>query len=84
MQSGGAVIASDIPVHREVFADAAEFFNPYSAEDLVRAIGRVVENAKTGYRQELVQRGAVVARRYAPEAILRQWEAFLRVRAVPQ
>ncbi len=84
MQSGGAVIASDIPVHREVYADAAEFFNPYSAEDLVRAIGSVVENAKTGYRQELVQRGAIVARRYAPEAILRQWQSFLRAQSAPQ
>jgi glycosyltransferase involved in cell wall biosynthesis len=81
MQSGGAVIASDIPVHREVYADAAEFFNPYSAEDLVRAICSVIDNANAGYRQELVQRGAVVARRYAPEIILSQWEAFLRARA---
>jgi glycosyltransferase involved in cell wall biosynthesis len=83
MQSGGAVIASDIPVHREVYADAAEFFNPYS-EDLVRAICSVIDNARTGHRQELVQRGAVVARRYAPETILRQWEAFLRAQAAPQ
>jgi glycosyltransferase involved in cell wall biosynthesis len=78
MQSGGAVIASDIPVHREVYADAAEFFNPYSAEDLVRAICSVIDGTRAAYRQELVQRGAMVARRYAPETILRQWEGFLR------
>jgi len=81
MQSGGAVIASDIPVHREVYADAAEYFNPYSAEDLERAIFAVIENTKAGYRQDLVQRGAIVARRYAPEAVLPQWEAFLRARS---
>lgn len=81
MQSGGAVIASDIPVHREVYADAADYFNPYAAGDLVRAITGVIEDANAVYRQELVQRGAVVARRYAPEAILLQWESFLRARA---
>jgi glycosyltransferase involved in cell wall biosynthesis len=81
MQSGGVVIASDIPVHREVFADAAEYFNPYSAGDLVRAISAVIEHGKAGYRQELVQQGAVVARRYAPATILLQWEAFLRARS---
>jgi SAM-dependent methyltransferase len=31
MQCGGAVVASDIRVHRDVFADAAEYFNPYAA-----------------------------------------------------
>jgi hypothetical protein len=81
MQSGGAVIASDIPAHREVYADAAEYFNPYSAEDLERAILAVIENAKAAYRQELVQRGAIIAHRYAPEAVLPQWEAFLRARS---
>ncbi len=81
MQSGGAVIASDIAVHREVYADAAEFFNPYGAADLRRAISSVIKNENSAYRQELVQRGAAVARRYAPEAILPQWESFLRERA---
>ncbi len=34
MKSGSPVVASDIPVHREVYADAAEFFNPYSIDAL--------------------------------------------------
>ena len=81
MQSGGAVIASDIPVHREVYADAAGYFNPYAAGDLVRAIIGVIDDANVAYRQDLVQRGAIVARRYAPELIAQQWESFLRARA---
>ncbi len=80
MQSGGAVIASDIPVHREVYADAAEYFNPYAAGDLARAIIGVIEDANVAYRQDLVQRGALVARRYAPELIAQQWDTFLRAR----
>jgi glycosyltransferase involved in cell wall biosynthesis len=42
MKSGGAVVASDIPVHREVCADAAEYFNPYSDADLGCAIHGVI------------------------------------------
>lgn len=78
MQSGGAVIASDIPAHREVYADAAEYFNPYSAADLARATSSVIDTANAGRRHELVRLGATVAPRYAPEAILPRWEAFLR------
>jgi len=37
MKSGGVVAASDIPVHREIYDDAVEYFNPYSTLDLSRA-----------------------------------------------
>jgi glycosyltransferase involved in cell wall biosynthesis len=81
MRSGGAVIASDIPVHREVYASAAEYFNPYSTDDLARAIQRVIDPANAPHRQELVRQGAALARRYTYDAIMPQWEAFLRDRA---
>jgi glycosyltransferase involved in cell wall biosynthesis len=77
MMSGGAVVASDIPVHREVYADAAEYFNPYAVDDLVRALCKVIDPSHASRREELVSRGADVARRYAPECILPQWEKFL-------
>jgi glycosyltransferase involved in cell wall biosynthesis len=78
MKSGGAVIASDIAVHREIYADAAEFFNPYSVGDAARAIQAVIGPANTERRGELIAKGAVVARRYDYEVILPKWEAFLK------
>ena len=77
MKSGGAVIASDIPVHREVYADAAEYFNPYSGGDLMRAIQLVIDAKSRARRDELIAKGAVVAQRYAYEAILPKWQKFL-------
>jgi glycosyltransferase involved in cell wall biosynthesis len=77
MKSGGAVIASDIPVHREVYADAAEYFNPYSGGELMRAIRLVIDPASRARRDELVGKGAHVAQRYAYAAILPKWQKFL-------
>jgi glycosyltransferase involved in cell wall biosynthesis len=79
MMSGTAVVASDIPVHREVYEDAAEYFNPYSTQDIARAIQLVVDPANRARRDELIARGAVVAPRYRYQAILPQWEAFLQM-----
>jgi hypothetical protein len=77
MKSGGAVVASDIPVHREIYADAAEYFNPYSVGELSRAIQNVIDFIHAARRSELVTKGASVAQRYAYEAILPQWQAFI-------
>jgi glycosyltransferase involved in cell wall biosynthesis len=79
MRSGGAVAASDIPVHREVFGDAAEYFNPYSVDALAHAIGSVIDPARCARREELVAEGAIVAARYSHETILPKWQSFLRL-----
>lgn len=78
MRSGSAVVASDIPAHREIYANAAEFFNPHSAQDLCRAIREVIDPARSARRNELVAQGAVISKRYTEEAVLPQWESFLR------
>ena len=77
MKSGGVVAASEIPVHREIYADAAEYFNPYSSGDLSRAVVALIDPVHVAHRVELVARGAVIARRYAYETILPKWQAFL-------
>ncbi len=82
MTSGGPVIASDIAVHREIFLDAAEFFNPYSVEALSHAIQSVIDPANPGRRDELVARGSIVSARYSHDNILPQWRAFLRPRGL--
>jgi len=77
MKSGGAVVASDIAAHREVYADAAEYFNPYSSAEMARAIVNVIDPTQTARRSELIDRGSVIAQRYAYETILPHWQAFL-------
>jgi glycosyltransferase involved in cell wall biosynthesis len=78
MKSGGAVIASDIAVHREIYADAAEYFNPYSVGDAARAIQNVIHPTHSARRDALIAKGAIVSRRYDYEVILPQWESFLK------
>jgi glycosyltransferase involved in cell wall biosynthesis len=78
MRSGGTVAASDIPVHREVFGDAAEYFNPYSVDAVTHAIESVIDPARNARRDELVAKGAIVSARYSHDAILPKWQSFLR------
>jgi len=59
------------------YADAAEYFNPYSGGDLMRAVQLVIDSKTPARRDELVAKGAVVAQRYAYETILPKWQKFL-------
>jgi hypothetical protein len=78
MRCGGIVVASDIPVHREVYEDAAEYFDPYSTISAVKALKKVLYEPDSPQVQErLRQRGEEVSSRYLPEKILPQWEKFL-------
>jgi glycosyltransferase involved in cell wall biosynthesis len=80
MRSGGAVVASDLAVHREIYENAAEFFNPYSVDELVHAIRNVINPAQAMRREELVELGATVAQRYTCDTILPKWQEFLATR----
>ena len=77
MMSGGVVVASDIPVHREIYADAAQYFNPYSIDDLAHGIRQVIDQDRAVRRDELVALGASVAQRYVHDAIIPKWHTFL-------
>ena len=55
MACGTPVVASDIPVFREVAGPAAEYFDPRSTNDLTAALCRALE---PGRRAALVQHGA--------------------------
>ncbi|MCR1346998.1 glycosyltransferase family 4 protein [Acidithiobacillus ferrooxidans] len=79
MRCGGVVAASDIPVHREIYGNAAEYFNPYDTASVVYTLRQIIysadaETIQTRLRNDGLQQSA----RYLPEYILPQWETFLR------
>lgn len=78
MRSGGVVVASDIRVHRDVYGDAAEFFQTYSPRDLAAVLERLLDPAAEPRRAELRAAGLRVAAQYLPETVLKQWQTFLR------
>lgn len=79
MRSGGIVIASDIAVHHEVYADAAEYFVPRCIASLVSALKMVLYAPDATLTQERLHvRGKDVSSRYLPQNILPQWESFLK------
>ncbi|MDO8262476.1 MAG: glycosyltransferase family 1 protein [Gallionella sp.] len=79
MRSGGNVIASDIPVHREIYADAAEYFDPYCTVSLADTVKKVLFDQNASQVQEKLRvNGKKVSARYLPENILPQWEKFLQ------
>jgi glycosyltransferase involved in cell wall biosynthesis len=55
MASGTAVAISDIPIFREVAADAALFFDPRNPEDIAGKMHTLISD--TGIRNSLVQKG---------------------------
>ncbi|MDF2953378.1 MAG: Glycosyltransferase involved in cell wall bisynthesis [Thermodesulfobacterium sp.] len=55
MAIGTPVLASDIPVLKEICGDAAYFFNPYDIEDMAKAICKVVTDESL--RRSLIERG---------------------------
>lgn len=78
MRCGGAVAASDIPVHREIYGDAAEYFSPYSVDEAAQAIATIIDPAYSERRDDLIRKGAVVSDRFLPERIMPQWQAFIQ------
>lgn len=77
MRCGGAVAASDIPVHRDIYGAAADYFNPYSPHALAEALVRVIDPLSEARRQELIDLGRDVSAAYVPEWVLPRWREFL-------
>jgi len=55
MAIGTPVLASDIPVLKEICGNAAYFFNPYDVEDMAKAICKVLTDESL--RRSLIERG---------------------------
>ncbi len=84
MRCGTVVAASDIAVHREIFDEAAEYFNPYSAAEISSAVSRLVGADAEARRAELLRKGEEVAGRYRPECIAPLWQGLLARLGVEQ
>ena len=79
MRCGGVVIASDIPVHREIYQNASAYFDPYSVEDAAIVIERVISPNAEAIRQRLHEEAIQVAKNYTAQNILPKWDAFFQM-----
>jgi len=77
MLSGGIVISSDIPVHREVYDDASVYFDPYSADDAARVMKEILAESAEPLRDELREKAVQVSARYSSDYLLPKWNSFL-------
>ena len=79
MRCGGVVAASDIPVHRDIFDDACEYFSPYSPDGMADAITRLIDDTPeaAARRAALHVAGERVCSRYLEEAVRPQWLRLL-------
>lgn len=65
--AGTPVLVSDIPPHREVAGEAAEFFNPRDKDELTRKLISLCRNASA--RNDLVEKGRVALKNFSwPES----------------
>ncbi|MGA1823652.1 MAG: glycosyltransferase family 4 protein [bacterium] len=62
MACGTPVLASDIPVFREIAGDAALFFDPYDEEALAEAMGRVL---KDPIKHDLITKGKKQVKKFS-------------------
>jgi glycosyltransferase involved in cell wall biosynthesis len=81
MAAGLPVIASDIPVHREICGEAALYFPPRDAQALAEQLAGIAADA--GLRQEMVSRGSLRVREYLWEDHVERLLALLRELASP-
>lgn len=79
MRCAGVVAASDIAVHREVYGEAAEYFDPYDTASLVQALRRLIDGSDAAPRREaLREAGIAQSAAYMPERIAPRWLEFLQ------
>ncbi len=63
MVAGAPVVSSNATCLPEVYKDGAEYFDPYSIEDMASAIHKVISDDKLS--KQLIRQGKVVASKYS-------------------
>ena len=82
MACGTPVLASDIPVHRWVYGNAAAYFDGYDEAQLGRLIARRAELPRqTGQLALMRERGLRQAELYSAETLAPRWEAAIQHQA---
>ena len=75
MASGVPVLCSDIPVHRELFAQAAGFFAADAPGELAQSIDELLNDGSR--RKDMVRGGRDCAARYSWEAMTTRMTGFI-------
>lgn len=70
MASGCPVIASDIPVFKEIYQDAASYFDPTNSKELADKLKSIIENQKL--REDLIKKGKEQVKKYSWEKTAKQ------------
>ena len=76
MKCGCPVVASDIPVHREVYGNAAQYFNVYKADDAADEISRVIDMVDSDGRKTSAENALIRGHLYTESAIMPLWHEF--------
>ena len=75
MASHTPVLASEIKVFKEIYQDAAFFFDPNSSQSFLRA----VQNLELSNRKKVINRGLQVASQYSFDKMAKEiWQEFLK------
>ena len=70
MTAGCPVLISEIPVLREVYGEAALYFNPLDIDDIAKKIKMILDNPSI--RQELIKKGYQQVKKYSWKRMARE------------
>lgn len=73
LKCGCPVASSDIPVHREIYGDASDYFNTYSAPETCLTLQQMLTPKSEQQLKGLYQRGLLAGQLYTEAAIEPSW-----------
>lgn len=68
MGSGGVVIASNIPIFKEIYGDAALYFDPYDPKSFIETLSKITPQA----RKDLQEKGQTQLKKYSWDIMTQQ------------
>jgi len=66
ISSGTLLLASDIPVFREIYKDNAIYFDPFSVDSLVTALAKSI-NLQVNEKANIIEKANAYIKRYSWE-----------------